>query len=440
VPEQPDVPAAEILRLCGTAFVALITEPLFLLADSAIIGHLGTDPLAALGIASALLGGLVSICVFLAYGTTATVARFAGAGREAEAITRGVDGIWLAAGIGVVTTAAALPLTPRLVGAFGAGPAVDALAQEYLRVAWWGAVPMLVLLAAVGTLRGLTDLRTPMLVAVGANLINIPANLVLVYGPGPAPRLGIAGSAWGSLLAQTAGTVVLLLAVVRRARAAGAPMRPGRTGIGAAVRTGIPLLIRTVLLRAVLVLMVWAAARLEPADLAAMQLALTLWSFLAYALDALGITAQTLIGNALGHGDGAATRALADRFVRWGAGFGVATGLILLAAAPVAGNLFTEDPAVRALMPAVLVIAALAQPLAGVVFALDGVLIGADDGRFLALAQALVLVTFVPALAWAVSGDHGVKALWLAFAIAFMGARGAVLWWRERTAAWLPLP
>ena len=433
-----DASAAQILRLCATAFVALVTEPLFLLADSAIVGHLGADSLAALGVASALLGGLVSICVFLAYGTTATVARYAGAGRDAEAITRGVDGIWLAAAIGAVITAAALPLTPVLVGAFSAGHPVGALAEEYLRVAWWGAVPMLVLLAAVGTLRGLTDLRTPMLIAIGANLVNIVANLVLVYGPGPAPRLGIAGSAWGSLLAQTAGTIVLVAVVVRRARVAGASLRPAGAGIGAAVRTGLPLLIRTVLLRAALVLMVWAAARLEPADLAAMQLALTLWSFLAYALDALGITAQTLVGNALGHGDAAATRALADRFVRWGAGFGVATGLVLLAVSPFIGDLFTPDAGVRALMPAVLVIAAIAQPVAGVVFALDGVLIGADDGRFLALAQAIVLVTFVPSLAWAVSGDHGVNALWLAFTIAFMGARGVVLWWRERTDAWLP--
>ena len=426
--------------MCGTAFAALVTEPLFLLADSAIVGHLGTDPLAALGIASALLGGLVSVCIFLAYGTTATVARFAGAGRMSEAITRGVDGIWLATGLGVVITAVALPLTPRLVAAFGSSPAVDALAEEYLRVAWWGAVPMLVLLAAVGTLRGLTDLRTPMYVAIGANLANIVANLVLVYGAGPVPRLGIAGSAWGSLIAQTAGTLVLVTVVLGRARSSRASVRPSGTGIGGAILTGVPLLIRTVLLRAALILMVWAAARLEPVDLAAMQLALTLWSFLAYTLDALGITAQTLVGNALGRGDPAATRALADRFVLWGLGFGVATGVVLFAVAPFVGDLFTTDPDVRRLMPALLVIAALTQPVAGIVFALDGILIGADDGRFLALAQAIVLVMFVPALAWVVTGHHGVRALWLAFAIAFMGARTVVLWWRERTSAWLAAP
>ena len=438
---SPEAPSPrQILAMCATAFAALVTEPLFLLADSAIVGHLGTDPLAALGIASALLGGLVSICIFLAYGTTATVARYAGAGRISEAITRGVDGIWLAACLGAVITAVELPLTPRLVSAFGSSPAVDALAEEYLRVAWWGAVPMLVLLAAVGTLRGLTDLRTPMYVAIGANLANIVANLVLVYGLGPAPRLGIAGSAWGSLVAQTAGTIVLVAVVLRRAAAAQSSLRPGGSGIGAAILTGVPLLIRTVLLRAALILMVWAAARLEAADLAAMQLALTLWSFLAFTLDALGITAQTLVGNALGRGDRSATRALADRFVRWGLGFGVATGVVLLVVAPFVGDLFTSDPDVRRLMPALLVVAALAQPVAGIVFALDGILIGADYGRFLALAQAIVLVTFLPALGWVVAGDHGVRALWLAFAIAFMGARAAVLWWRERTSGWLAPP
>lgn len=430
------VPAAHILRLSATAFAALITEPLFLLADTTIVGHLGTRSLAGLGIASAILTGLVSVCVFLAYGTTATVARLHGGGREAEAIARGIDGIGLAVGLGVLVTAVALPLNGPIVDAFGASPDVADQAARYLHVAWWGAVPMLVTLAAVGVLRGLTDLRTPLLVAVAANLANIALNLVLVYGYGPAPRLGIAGSAWGSLIAQTGGALVIVAAVVRRARAGGARLRPEGAGIVSAVITGVPLLVRTVLLRVALIAMVGAATPLGDAPLAAMQLALTLWSFLAYTLDALGITAQTLIGNAVGRGDPDETRRLSDRLVRWGLGYGVVTALLLLAVAPVIADLFTDDPVVRGLLPVVLVVAACAQPVAGLVFVLDGILIGAEDGRFLALAQAIVLVPFVPALWWASAGHHGLTTLWIVFAVAFMGTRAVVLLARQRGRAW----
>src|SRR6188472_3208060 len=105
----------EILRLAVPAFLALVAEPLFLLADSAIVGHLGTAQLAGLGIAGAVLATLISLCVFLAYGTTASVARQIGAGDLRGAIAQGVDGVWLAVLIGVLTTGLGVPLTPRLV-------------------------------------------------------------------------------------------------------------------------------------------------------------------------------------------------------------------------------------------------------------------------------------------------------------------------------------
>jgi putative MATE family efflux protein len=433
---RPHSLGREVWRLSAASFVALVTEPLFLLADSAIVGHLGTPQLAALGVATAVLGTVVSLCIFLAYGTTASVARYVGAGDRDRALAQGVDGLWLAVLLGVAVTAVTVPLTRPIVDLFGVTSRVADQATTYLHIALFGAVPMLVMLAAVGVLRGLKDVRTPMVVALAAYLGNIVLNLVLVYGFGPVPGLGIAGSAWGSLAAQTGAAVAVTVVVLRAARDAGAPLRPHVPGIGRSARTGVPLLVRTLLLRAALLVMTYAAARLGSAELATMQLALTIWTFLAFVLDALGISAQTLVGTALGEGDRAATRHLAARLVRWGLVYGAVTGLALLACATVLAHVFTADPRVLDLLPPVLVVAALAQPVAGVVFVLDGILIGADDGRYLAVAQAVVLAVFAPAAAWAVSGGD-LTALWVAFAVAFMGTRCAVLLGRQRGTAWL---
>jgi putative MATE family efflux protein len=185
----------EILRLAVPAFLALVAEPLFLLADSAIVGHLGTTQLAGLGIAGAVLSTLISLCVFLAYGTTASVARRIGAGDLTGALAQGIHGVWLAVVIGVVTTALGVPLTPWLVGLFGAAADVTDQAETYLRIGVVGAVPLLVMLASTGILRGLQDTRTPLVVAGGGNVLNVVLNLWLVYGLG----LGIAGSALGTV-------------------------------------------------------------------------------------------------------------------------------------------------------------------------------------------------------------------------------------------------
>lgn len=188
----------EIVRLAVPAFLALVAEPLFLLADAAIVGHLGTRELAGLGIAAAILQTVVGLCIFLAYGTTAAVARHLGAGQLRRALAQGIDGIWLAILIGTVATVAGVLLTTPLVALFGTGPAVSGFAEDYLRVAFLGTTPLLIMLAATGVLRGLQDTRTPLVVAVAGNLVNIVLNYVLVYGAGPVPALGIAGAALGS--------------------------------------------------------------------------------------------------------------------------------------------------------------------------------------------------------------------------------------------------
>jgi len=419
----------EILRLAVPAFLALVTEPLFLLADAAIVGHLGTPELAALGIAGAVVQTAVGLCIFLAYGTTASVARRIGAGDLRGAITQGIDGVWLAVLIGVLTTAAGFALTGPIVRLFDPAESVESQATTYLSWAWFGVTPLLVVLAATGILRGLQDTRTPLYVAVGGNVANVVLNLALVYPVG----LGIKGSAIGSVLAQVGMAVALIVVVVRAARREHAPLRPHGLGIARSARAGVALVVRTLTLRASLLVTTYAAARLGSTDLASHQLAITIWGFLAFALDAIAIAAQAITGRYLGAGDVAATRTVTDRMIRWGLLSGVVTGVALAASAPFLGPLFTSDGAVHDALVPVLLVAALFQPIAGVVFVLDGVLIGAGDGRFLAWAGVVVLLVFAPfalltsTLTW----------LWLAFGVGFMGGRLVVLLTRARGTAWM---
>lgn len=429
----------EILRLAVPAFLALVSEPLFLLSDAAIIGHLGTAPLAGLGIAAAILQTVVGLCVFLAYGTTGSVARRLGAGDLRGAIAQGVDGLWLAVGIGAVVTVAGVLLTEPLVRLFGASAEVTDPAATYLRIAFLGVVPLLLILAATGVLRGLQDTRTPLVVAVAGNVLNIVLNLLLVYPAG----LGIAGSALGSVLAQVAMAAAFVAVVVRAARRHGASLRPDLPGIRAAGRAGVPLVVRTLTLRAALLVTTYAVtlaavgARDQEVDLATHQLALTLWGFLAFVLDAIAIAAQAITGRALGAGDVAGTRSLTRRMIQWGAVSGVVTGVLLAAVSPVLGHLFTGDAAVQDLLVPVLVVIALGQPIAGVVFVLDGVLIGAGDGPYLAQAGVVTLVVYAPVALACAALDTGLVTIWVAFSAVFMGARLVVLLHRARRDAWM---
>ncbi len=436
----------EIVRLAFPAFLALVAEPLFLLADAAVVGHLGTPELAGLGIAAVVLQTAVGLCVFLAYGTTAAVARHLGAGDLRGALAQGIDGLWLAVLIGTIATVLGVLLAEPLVATFGPGPEVAEHATTYLRIAVLGTTPLLIMLAATGVLRGLQDTRTPLVVAVAGNALNVVLNVVLVFGVGSWSGLGIAGSALGSVVAQLASAAALTAVVVRGARAQGASLRPDIAGIRAAGRAAVALVIRTVTLRAALLVTTYAvtlgdAGTDQEVELATHQLALTIWTFLAFALDAIAIAAQAITGRHLGAGDVAATRAVTDRMLQWGVVSGVVTGLALAAASPVLGPLFTDDPDVQSLLVPVLVVAALGQPVAGVVFVLDGVLIGAGDGPYLARAGVVVLLAHAPAvLLLPVVADGslgGLVGVWAVFVTVFMGVRLLVLVRRARSDAWL---
>ena len=427
----------DILRLAVPALGALVAEPMFLIIDSALVGHLGVVSLAGFGIASAVLQTIVGLMVFLAYATTPAVARRFGAGEPSGAVSVGIDGMWLALAIGAVLALGGYFATPLLVDMFGAAPSVAGEARTYLGISMWGLPAMLIVFAATGLLRGMQDTVTPLWIAVLGFAANALLNGLFIYGFG----WGIAGSAFGTVVAQWGMVAGYALVVGRLARRHAASLRPQRGGVRESARSGGWLLLRTVSLRLALLLTVAVATSIGTAELAGWQVAFTLFSTAAFALDALAIAAQALVGRGLGAGDSGFVRRVLSRTVAWGVWFGVCTGVLIGALSSVIGLLFTGDAALAALVAPALVVLAVSQPVCAVVFVLDGVLIGAGDARYLAIAGLINLVPFLPALA-AVWLAHPVGAsglVWLAasFFGVFMLARLGTLGWRVRGARWL---
>ena len=458
----------QVLSLALPALGALIAEPLFVLADSAMVGHLGAVSLAGLSLASSILTTTVGLFVFLAYATTATTARLFGAGRRTEGLRASVDGMWLALLLGLGAGAFLGLTAPWLTEAMGAHGPVAQAAIAYLRASCPGLPGMFVVLAATGVLRGLLDTRTPFVVATGGAVLNIVVNAILLYGVG----MGIAGSGAGTAIAQTAMALALAGPIARTARAAGVGLLPHREGLRASLGSGAPLLIRSLSLRVAILATVWAATALGDVSLAAHQVVNALWTFAAFALDALAVAAQALIGTALGQAqrsdaDSATSDTEVDiaadtdtqsasatagwsidellrRLLAWGAGTGVLIGVLMAAGAAWLPHVFTSDPGVITAATPTLLVAASALPLAGVVYLLDGVLMGAGDGRYLAWAGLLTLVPYIPlalligggALPEVVGTVSGLALLWIAFAWVFMAARGATTYLRARGTAW----
>jgi putative MATE family efflux protein len=298
---------------------------------------------------------------------------------------------------------------------------------------------MLMVLAATGVLRGLQDTRTPLYVAVGGFAANAGLNAGLVYGAG----LGIAGSAWGTVIAQNGMAAVYLWVVIRGARRQTegerdlwAVLRPDLAGIRACARAGVPLLVRTVSLRAVLLIATAVAAGLGDTEIAAHQITLTVWSLLAFALDAIAIAGQAIIGRYLGAEDPEGARAACRRMIEWGVACGVALGLLVALTRPLIGPLFTSDPAVRDALMSALLVVAIGQPVSGIVFVLDGVLMGAGDGPYLAWSMLGTLAVFVPAALAVPALGWGLTALWWAMTL-MMLTRLAALWLRARSGRWI---
>jgi putative MATE family efflux protein len=427
------VKSPSVLSLAAPALVVLAAEPLYLLVDTAVVGHLGAVALGGLAIGGGLLAWSAALLNFLAYGTTARAARRAGAGDRAGAVTQGVQATWLALGLGLAVLVffqlLAGPLTRLLAG----GPGEVATAGEgWLRIGSLGAPLLLVSLAGNGWLRGVQELRRPMRYVLAGSLVSLVLCPLLVHPVG----LGLVGSAIANVAGQ-AVTAGLFLRALARERMSWRP-RP------AAMRTqlviGRDLLLRAAVLQLSFLVAAGVAARAGTAELGAHQIALQLFFFLALVLDAYAIAAQTLVGHALGANHPEEARATARRVSLWGLGTGLLVAALLLALRPVLLPLFTSDPAVLAEAEVVWWFLAAMQPLAGVVFALDGVLMGAGDVGYLrTVTIGSAVLGFLPLSLLAGPLGWGLAGIWTGLCL-FIALRLVAVLGRVAGDRWLSAP
>lgn len=431
-PNQPSLDTRLLLRLSAAAFVVLAAEPLFVLVDTAVVGHLGSVPLGGLGVAGTLLSLLAMAGAFLDYGTTARAARWFGAGRRDSAVDEGVTATWLALAIGsaglLLGELLAEPLL-RLLGG-GSGEVVGA-AVSWFRIAVLGLPGMLLVLAGNGWMRGVQETRRPVRIVLLANALSAAASPLLVYPLG----LGLRGSAVANVAAQTLAGLLFVVALGRTRR----PWRPQRTVVLAQLVTGRDLLVRKLGFQVSLLTAAAVAARMGTAQVAAHSIGLECWEFTALLLDSFAIAAQSLVGAALGGSDAASARALAWQVGRYGLGAGLAFGVLLAAGWALIPVLFTSAHAVRHQLHLLWPLLVGIQPAAGVVFALDGVLIGAGDVRFL---RSLTLIAtagvYAPVALLALWLEWGVAGIWTGLAASIL-VRLVGMLLRTRSNAWLVL-
>jgi len=397
----------EIFALALPALGALAAEPTYLLVDTAIVGHLGTPQLAALAIAATLLSTAVTLFNFLTYGTTARVARLHGAGEVAAAGRIGSQALWLSLALGGALLALILLFAAPAVALMGGTGETAEMAVSYLRISALGVPFAMIALAGQGFLRGVGNLRAPLVILVAANAANAALEVLFVYGFG----WGLAGSAWGTVIAQAgmgaAFVFWLLRAPADSRRPSWTTMRPLlRVGGDIAVRTGA-LLLSFALASAVV-------ARMGEAPLAAHQVAFGLFIFLALVLDAVAIAGQILVGRSLGAGDAEGAYEAARRMIFWSVVVGGIFCLTLLAGTGTIPRLFTGDPDVVERAGELWPLFAFMQPVGAAVFALDGILIGAGDTRFLKWSMVLAFLAFAPLALAALALDFGVVGVWAA--------------------------
>ena len=431
----------DVFRLALPALGALIAEPLFLLTDTAMVGHLGATALASLGLAGVILQTLVGLMIFLAYATTPRVARLLGAGDKRGALEAGIDGLWFAAGLGIALALIGQASGRLLVSVFGAETDVSSGALNYLGISWWGVPGMLLVLAATGVLRGVQDTMTPFRIALVGFSANAVLNAILIYGLG----LGLIGSAIGTVIAQWLMAVWLVAVVLRQARAEHARLAPRLRGVGKTGSLGGWLFIRTISLRVAFVGATYVAARLGTEELATWHVAFTVFGLLALALDSLAIAAQTLVGHRLGAKKYDEARGLVRLLTRWGLIAGLVVGAFLALISPVLALIVTSDELVRAALIPVLIVLAVALPIGGPVFVLDGVLMGAGDVVYLAWTGVLNVAVLIPLLWWVslmATPTPGVNtgavvALQASVGFGYLGARWLTLGLRARRDKWM---
>jgi MATE family, multidrug efflux pump len=420
----------EILAIAVPALGALIAEPLYVLGDTAIVGHLGTVPLAGLAVSGLLLSEIFGFTTFLEYGTTSRAARLYGADLHRDALDAGVQATWLAIGLGLVLIVLIELLAAPAIHLV-AGGATPAAAQglTWIRIAALGAPFVLITAAGQGWLRGFQDTRTPLYVLLAANVLSIGLSFTLIRGLG----FGIEGSAIANVVAQTGSGIVFLLLLVRR----GADMRPAWSRIVAQLGAARDLSVRTLAFFVAFTVAAGAAARMGNAQLAAQQIGTQLWGFCALFLDSTAIAAQALVGRLLGaHALGVAS-SLARRLLAAGLVLGIGFAVVLAAGHTVIPAIFTNDDAVRDQTAKLWPVLVLMMPVSGVLFALDGVLLGAGDLKFMRnVTVAGALGAFLPISLATIHFGWGLTALWLGLA-AFIAVRFTVGMVRYAGQRWL---
>lgn len=421
----------EILRLAVPALAALVAEPLYILADTAVVGRLGTPQLGGLALASSLLLIGYSVFIFLAYGTTATVARLLGANEQRRAAHHAVQSIWLATLIGVLLAGLGWAFRGDLISLMGGDGDVAAHAEVYFRISLSGVPAMLITLAGVGYLRGLQDTKRPLYVALGTAVVNLVIELVLIFGLDQ----GIGASALSTVIAQWIGAGVFVAWIGNAVKAHGVDLRPDLRVITRVAGDGVDLFIRTAALRGSLTVTLAVAARIGISDLAAHQIAFEIWNLLALTLDSVAIAAQAMIGMTLGSGDADRARALGRRMIQWGLWCGVGLGAVVGGLSPLLGHIFSQDAAVVSLTAFLLIHVAVQQPVAGVVFALDGILIGAGSLRFLAVTMWIAAAVLIGGGLLVLATGAGIGWLWFCLA-AWLTSRAVMLLARFRTSKW----
>lgn len=429
----PAVSNRAIFGLAVPALGTLAVEPLYRLADTAIIGRLGTVPLAGLALAATVLGTLTFLCFFLTTGTTARVAFLSGRGEDRAAAEVVPQSLWVAGALGTLLTAVIVGAARPLAEFVGGEPEVIDQAVTYLRIS--GLALPLVLVAFVGNgwHRGRSDTRTPLAIVVTANVVNVVLDIVLVYGFG----LGLAGSAIGTLVAQSLAGLWFLALLIRAIRGHEAAVRPERKELVRLLRVGRQVGLRTAALLATLAVATSVASRISAAAVAGHQIAFQFFLFLALSVDALAVAAQALVGTALGRGGEEEARAVGARILRMGAAVGLVLTFVVLLASGLIPKLFTNDPEVVARASVALVGLAIMQVPAAVAFTLDGVLEGASDFGFLQWALIGALGAFVPfAVAVLIRPSLGLAGLWAGL-IAWMTARAVILVIRFRGHRWI---
>jgi putative MATE family efflux protein len=417
-----------ILRLALPALGALAAEPLYILVDTAIVGHLGRSQLAALGAAATALSVLATFN-FLQYGTTAQVARATGAGQDRDARRLGAQALWLSLGIGVVLAAAIALFAAPIVGLVGVEGQTAEYAATYLRIVSIGVPSFFLALGGQGFLRGVSDLTSPLVLIVLGNVLNLVLEVLFVYGF----DWGIEGSAWGTAIAQSCMGLGFVWLIVRRVGAAG--MAPSARLARRLLSVGKFIFARTAALICSFLLAGAVVARFGDAELGAYQISFQLWLFLALVLDAIAIAGQIIVGQELGAGRSGPAYEASSRMITLSVAVGGVFAVLLLLLGDVLPRVFTEDAAVLEQCALLWPIFALMQPLNGAVFALDGILIGASDGPYIAGSMVVAFVACAAGLAAAVVGDWGVRGVWAALAalilvrLATMGARFARRRW-----------